>query len=91
MKGVTKETFTRIVVKMSGGKCDAFQVKTSETIYNLKAMSAIRAGIPVDEQRLTWNKYPEGRILLEDERTLSYYNIQEDTLVTFHLLTRPNI
>ena len=88
MQAVTKETLTRIIVKTLGGKCDSFQVKTSETIYNLKAMSASRAGIPLDGQRLIWPKKPEGTKLLEDERTLSYYNIQEET--TFYLVTRRN-
>ncbi|GKA73758.1 polyubiquitin 11 [Tanacetum coccineum] len=74
----------QIFVKTLCGKTITLEVKSSETVRNVKALIQYKEGIPQDQHILT---FPVGRGKeLEDKRTLSDYNVQPET--TLHLLAR---
>nr|CAD2165137.1 unnamed protein product [Meloidogyne enterolobii] len=52
------------------------KVKTCDTISVIKHMIEMTRGIPVDQQRLVY----KGQFL-EDERTIAYYNICNDSII----------
>jgi ubiquitin-small subunit ribosomal protein S27Ae len=54
-----------------------FRVCPSETIGNVKAMIALQANIPTDQQRLSFM----GRKLKDGSKKLSYYNIVEECTI----------
>ena len=63
------------------GKKETLNVNHSYTIQELKTMIQDKMGIPDYEQHLIYGGKP-----LEDGRTLSYYNINEDSNI--HVVKR---
>lgn len=65
----------QIIIRTLTGKTIAVEAESSDTISAVKEKIQSKEGIPPDKQLLF--------IELEDERTLSDYNVQKDFYYTF--------
>ena len=73
----------QIFVQTQSGKIITLEVEPSDTVGFVKSKIQVKVGIPPEQQKLTLY---HGRIL-EDERTLSYYNIDvhKETRLLLHI------
>ena len=90
---IQKESTVHLVLRIRGGmqifmktltgKTATLEVEQTDTVATLKEKMREKEGIPADQQRLVFGGKP-----LEDNRTLSDYNIQKESTVFMLLRLR---
>ena len=76
----------RIFIKSLVDDVFPLEVESSDTVKSVKEKLQKKEGIPRDRQRLVYGE--KSRQILEDDRTLSYYDIQRDSTLRVLFLSR---
>ena len=76
----------RIFIKSLVDDVFPLEVESSDTVKSVKEKLQKKEGIPRDRQRLVYGE--KSRQILEDDRTLSYYDIQSDSTLRVLFLSR---
>ena len=74
----------QIFIKTLNGNSITINVNSTDTIISIKNKIREKEGVPIEIQRLTYNKY------LINEKTLSDYNIQNESNLLLLLPLKSN-
>lgn len=80
ISGQNRSDVMEILVEATSGKTITLEVKSNDSIENVKAKLQDKEGIPSNEQRLVFNAQ-----VLDNTRAFNYYNIHEQSVLRLEM------